>query len=416
MKEQNRRQFISNVAKAGLGVSALAYPPNIIANEITGKAKHIIYIYMDGGMSHIDTFDPKDNKETGGKFSKIPTSADGVYISEHLKGLSKHMDKAAIVRSMTVTTGDHEGAQYNGRTSYKQISTIVHPTLGAWMARFNKTGSSLPSNVLISGPAKHPGSGWMPKVYSPVPVIDPTKGLQYSDIKDVNIFKSRWEILNKLNKNINENATSPEIRAYVEFYDETIKLLQSEDLAAFDISKEDNNLREVKYGNNRFGQGLLLARRLIENGVSFVEVKSGGWDTHVNNFDALETSLPQHDQAITALIEDLDSRGLLSSTLIVIATEFGRTPIINVNDGRDHWPSAFSCTLIGAGIKGGTVFGSTDEKGAIVSEGSRKIDPKDFNATIAKIAGLPFSEEFHSPNGRPFKIASDGKPIDEIIG
>jgi len=125
--------------------------------------------------------------------------------------------------------------------------------------------------------------------------------------------------------------------------------------------------------------------------------------------------LPQHDQAITALIEDLESRGLLNSTLIVIATEFGRTPIINVNDGRDHWPGAFSCALIGAGVKGGTVFGATDEKGAIVAEGSRKIDPKDFNATIAKIAGLPFAEEFTSDNGRPFKIASDGVPIDEII-
>lgn len=371
---------------------------------------------MEGGMSHLDTFDPKEHPETKGKFAKISTNADGMYISEHLKGLAKHGDKMALVRSMSVTTGDHAGAQYNVRTSYKQIGTIVHPALGAWMARFNKSESSLPSNVLISGPAKHPGSGWMPKIYSPIPVIDPAKGLQYSDLKDLETFKSRWEILNKLNKNINENAKSSEVRAYVEFYDETIKLLQSSELEAFNISKEDKDLRENKYGNNRFGQGLLLARRLIENGVSFIEVKSGGWDTHVNNFDALATSLPQHDQSITALIEDLQSKGLLDSTLIVVATEFGRTPIINVNDGRDHWPGAFSCALIGAGVKGGTVFGNTDEKGEKVAENSRKIDPKDFNATIAKIAGLPYDQEFFSPNGRPFKIAHDGKPIDEVIG
>ena len=416
MKAQNRRQFISNISKAGLGVSALSYIPNSFASTTTSKAKHIIYIYMEGGMSHLDTFDPKEHPETKGKFAKIPTSVDGVYISEHLKGIAKHMDKAAIVRSMAVTTGDHGGAQYNVRTSYKRIGTIVHPGLGAWMGKFSNQDTTLPSNVLISGPAKHPGSGWMPKIYSPIPVIDPSKGLQYSDIKDLEMFKSRWEILNKLNKNINENAKSPEVRAYVEFYDETIPLLQSKELESFDISKEDKDLRENKYGNNRFGQGLLLARRLVENGVSFVEVKSGGWDTHVNNFDALGTSLPQHDQSIAALIDDLQERGLLESTLIVIATEFGRTPIINVNDGRDHWPGAFSCALIGAGVKGGTVFGSTDEKGASVAEGSRKVDPKDFNATIAKIAGLPFEEEFYSPNGRPFKIASDGKPIDEIIG
>lgn len=416
MKNQNRRQFISNIAKAGLGVTAMSYAPNILAEQVKGKAKHVIYIYMEGGMSHLDTFDPKEHPDTKGKFSKIPTSADDIYISEHLKGLAKHMDKSAIVRSMMVTTGDHAGAQYNARTSYRQIGTIVHPGLGSWMAKFAEKKSTLPSNVLISGPAKHPGSGWMPKIYSPIPVIDPTKGLQYSDIKDLDTFKARWEILNKLNKNVNENAKSPEVRAYVEFYDETIKLLQSSELEVFDISKEDKDLREVKYGNTRFGQGLLLARRLVENGVSFIEVKSGGWDTHVNNFDALETSLPQHDQSITALIEDLESRGLLDSTLIVIATEFGRTPVINVNDGRDHWPGAFSCALIGAGVKGGTVFGSTDEKGAAVAEGSRKIEPKDFNATIAKIAGLPYTEEFFSPNGRPFKITNDGKPIEELIG
>lgn len=416
MNTQNRRQFISNIAKAGLGVSALSYTPRAFANTANSKVKHIIYIYMEGGMSHLDTFDPKEHPETKGKFAKISTNADGMYISEHLKGLAKHGDKMALVRSMSVTTGDHAGAQYNVRTSYKQIGTIVHPALGAWMAKFNKSESSLPSNVLISGPAKHPGSGWMPKIYSPIPVIDPAKGLQYSDLKDLETFKSRWEILNKLNKNINENAKSSEVRAYVEFYDETIKLLQSSELEAFNISKEDKDLRENKYGNNRFGQGLLLARRLIENGVSFVEVKSGGWDTHVNNFDALATSLPQHDQSITALIEDLQSKGLLDSTLIVVATEFGRTPIINVNDGRDHWPGAFSCALIGAGVKGGTVFGNTDEKGEKVAENSRKIDPKDFNATIAKIAGLPYDQEFFSPNGRPFKIAHDGKPIDEVIG
>lgn len=416
MNMQNRRQFISNIAKAGLGVSALSYTPKAFANTNNSKVKHIIYIYMEGGMSHLDTFDPKEHPETKGKFAKISTNADGMYISEHLKGLAKHGDKMALVRSMSVTTGDHAGAQYNVRTSYKQIGTIVHPALGAWMAKFNKSESTLPSNVLISGPAKHPGSGWMPKIYSPIPVIDPAKGLQYSDLKDLETFKSRWEILNKLNKNINENAKSSEVRAYVEFYDETIKLLQSSELEAFNIGKEDKDLRENKYGNNRFGQGLLLARRLIENGVSFVEVKSGGWDTHVNNFDALATSLPQHDQSITALIEDLQSKGLLDSTLIVVATEFGRTPIINVNDGRDHWPGAFSCALIGAGVKGGTVFGNTDEKGEKVAENSRKIDPKDFNATIAKIAGLPYDQEFFSPNGRPFKIAHDGKPIDEVIG
>lgn len=410
----NRRQFISNIAKASLGVSALGYSRPVLSSVSQNtKAKHIVYIYMEGGMSHLDTFDPKDNAEVKGKFNKIKTSADDIFISEHLKGLAQHMDKGAIVRSMVVTTGDHAGAQYNVRTSYRQIGTIVHPGLGAWVAKCSNGETTIPKNILVSGPAKHPGSGWLPKIYSPIPVIDPLKGLQYADIKDKNAFQNRWDILSKLNNNV-KNTKSSEVKSYIEFYDETIKLLNSSELEAFDITKEDQTIRD-KYGNNRFGQGLLLARRLIERGTSFIEVKSGGWDTHVNNFDALETSLPTHDQSISALISDLQERGLLDSTLIVIATEFGRTPKINVNDGRDHWPGAFSCALFGAGVKGGTVFGTTDETGSKVAADSKKVDPKDLNATIAKIAGLPYTEEFFAANGRPFKIANDGTPIDEII-
>jgi hypothetical protein len=411
--KMDRRTFVNNIAKAGLGVSALSIDKRLAISQDKAKAKNVIYIYMEGGMSHLDTFDPKEDSETKGEFSKIATSADDMFISEHLSGLAKHGDKMAIVRSMMVGTGAHAQAQYNARTSYRPVGTIIHPSMGSWMSWLKPTEGTLPGNVIISGPAKHPGSGWLPKKHSPVPVIDPSKGLQYSDIKDMNMFKSRWEILNKINKNVNDNSTSPEVRAYVEFYDETMKLLQSSELDKFNIANEDAATRE-KYGNDRFGQGCLLARRLVESGVSFIELKSGGWDTHVNNFESLSNKLPSHDKSITALIEDLEQRGLLESTLIVIATEFGRTPKINVNNGRDHFPGAFSCAMIGAGVKGGEVFGETNDQGTkIISE--RKVEPKDFNATIATIAGLSVDQTYFSPTGRPFKVAGGGSPVLDII-
>ena len=411
--KMNRRTFVNNITRAGLGVSALSLDKRLSIGKDAPKANNIIYIYMEGGMSHLDTFDPKEDPETKGEFSKIATSADDMFISDRLPGIAKHGDKMAIVRSMMVSTGAHAQAQYNARTSYRPIGTIVHPSMGSWMSWLRPAEGTLPGNVIISGPAKHPGSGWLPKKYSPVPVIDPSKGLQYSDLKDADMFKSRWEILNKINKNVNENSTSPDVRAYVEFYDETIRLLQSDELDKFNITKEEQAVRE-RYGNDRFGQGCLLARRLVESGVSFVEIKSGGWDTHVNNFDSLGNKLPAHDKSISALIEDLEQRGLLETTLIVIATEFGRTPKINVNNGRDHFPGAYSCAIIGAGVKGGTVFGQTNEQGTkIISD--VKVEPKDFNATIATIAGLPTEQTFFSPTKRPFKVASDGKPIMEII-
>jgi hypothetical protein len=350
----NRRNFINNVAGSALGVSTIGLlPSKAKAAQAAKQADHIIYLYMEGGMSHLDTFDPKTSGETKGQFDPIPTVVDGQHLSQHLKGLASHADKMAVVRSMFVATGAHRQAQYVSRTSFRQVGSIVHPGMGAWMSKLKPTKTTLPGNVLVSGPANHPGAGWMPKKYAPVPILDPNKGLQHSDVKDVDQFKNRWEILNKLNSNINKNSVNPDVRAYVEFYDETINLLQSSELDRFNISKEDPKIRE-KYGNNRFGQGCLLARRLVEHGVSFVEVRSGGWDNHVDIFNRLSTSLPQHDTAITTLIEDLEQRGLLEKTLIVLTTEFGRTPKINVNTGRDHFPAAFSSALIGAGVKGGT--------------------------------------------------------------
>ena len=405
-----RRNFVLNLASAGLGVSVL---PHVAAVPASKKAEHIIYLFMNGGMSHLDTFDPKTNTEVKGEFNSINTNA-GYQISEHLPLLAKHGDKMAVVRSMMVTTGDHAAAQYLQKTSFKKIGTIVHPNMGAWMCHYTEDGKPkvVPQNVLIGGGVDHPGSGWMPKKYSPIPIADPMRGLDNTKLKNAAEFSKRIEILNKLENDANK-IVNPAQKSYAEFYDQTIRLLNSNELDVFDLSKVDQATRD-KYGNNRFGQGVCLAKRLIEQGnCKFIEVTDGGWDTHVNNFESLKTKLGILDQAVNALIEDLKASGLYDKTLIVIATDFGRTPNININNGRDHHPGAFSGVLIGAGIKGGQAYGKSDEKGMKAVENI--VSPSDFNATIAAAAGLPIEQIVISPEGRPFKIADKGKPVQALL-
>jgi uncharacterized protein (DUF1501 family) len=410
MNTLNRREFILNLAATGLGVTVL---PSVNAAPSPKKAEHIIYLFMNGGMSHLDTFDPKTNAEVKGQFNTIKTNS-GADICEHLPKLSKIGDKMAIVRSMTVTTGAHEQAQYLQRTSYKKIGTIVHPNLGAWMCNVkdDKVLRPIPQNVLISGPSDHPGSGWMPKKYAPIPIQDPMRGLDNSALKNKDEFSKRIQILQQLERDAMK-VINPQQKAYSEFYDQTIRLLNSTELEVFDLSKEPKETRS-KYGDNRFGQGCCLAKRLIEKGgVKFIEVQDGGWDTHVNNFESLETKLKIFDDAISALVDDLQQSGLLEKTLIVISTDFGRTPIINVNNGRDHHPGCFSGALIGAGIKGGQVYGSTDERGMKAVD--KVVSVQDFNATIAAAANIPVDLILHSPEGRPFKVADKGVPIQQVL-
>ena len=223
-------------------------------------------------------------------------------------------------------------------------------------------------------------------------------------------LEERLTLLDSVNKSA--NIKQPKVAEYVQFYDETLKVLNSKDLEVFNIGKESSKKRE-DYGMNRLGQGCLLAKRLVKQGITFVEVENGGWDTHVNNFDRLAEKLPEVDNAIAALVTDLESEGLLDSTLVVVATEFGRTPKINGNKGRDHHPACYSSVLIGGGIKGGMVYGSTDKQGNRVKDD--KVSPQDFNATIGRALGLPVEQEVFSPSGRPFHIAGKGTPIKEVL-
>lgn len=412
-----RRRFIEGLAKSCLGVSVLPLiPQTVLAAASKSKVKHVIYLFNQGAMSHLDTFDPKTHADTKGETTAINTSVSGIKIADSLPEMAKMMDQLAIIRSMTTETGAHEQGQYLMRTSYKQIASTRHPFMGAWLAKIDgKLNPDLPGSVAIGGANRHPGAGYLEAKFAPAPVGNAKSGLENTKspgyLSDKQ-FDKRQRLINKFERGFRARYKHREVQSYIDFYREATKLMKSEDLTAFDISKEKKEV-QTAYGQNGFGQGCLLARRLIEKKVRYVEVNTGGWDNHRDIFNTIPDKAGQMDQAVSALMKDLKSKGLLSSTLIVIATEFGRTPKINQNAGRDHHPGAFSCVLAGGGVRGGQVYGKSDEKGQSVEDGHTY--PYDLNATIATILGLPTDEEFYSPSGRPFKVAHDGTAIKELI-
>lgn len=386
-----------------------------------GKAKHVIYLYMSGGLTHLDTFDPKPKAGamiTAGK-KAISTNADGIQLSENLPLLAKHTDKLAVIRSMNTTQGAHAPGRYFMRTGYTPRSSIVHPSAGGWINKLAKPmNETIPGFVTINTSNGHPGSGFFEPEYQPLPIGNALAGLQNSK-KARNVtdddFHKQLDIRKELDADFDKDYSKghKDVRAYNDMFDAAVKLMKSKDLEAFDLSKESTVTHKL-YGRSNFAKGCMLARRLVERGVRCVDVELGGFDWHSDLAGNVDEKLPIIDQALSALLEDLKVKGLLDSTLVVLATEFGRTPKINPNAGRDHFPKAFSCVMAGGGIKGGHVYGKTDATGATVIKD--KVDAADFNASIGFALGLPFDKTVYSPSKRPFKMASrEGQPIKSLF-
>jgi hypothetical protein len=424
--EPTRRQFMLNAARTYLGVHLFPMlGPTVASAAAEGaakgtKAKHVIYLFMSGGMSHLDTFDPKPKKkEVMGPTQTIPTSADGVELSGYLPKTAKVADKMCIINSINSNQGAHEQGSYIMHTSYSPRGTIKHPALGSWVVRLGgRLHPELPGFVAVNSSPELTGGGFFGAKYSAAPIGRPDQGLQDSKRAgevSAEDFSRRLSLADRLNKQFHDRYPNTDVKAYEELYREAIALMNSKDLKAFDLSEEDSATRAM-YGNGNFAQGCLLARRLVENDVRFVEVQLGGWDTHYDNFTAVEGRCKEFDQAYAALLTDLEKRGKLKDTLVVVATEFGRTPEIKSehSDGRDHHPGAFSCVLAGGGVKGGMKYGETDSTGGKVKED--KVTVQDFNATIAYALGLPHDLVLMSPTKRPFKIADKGSPVTSIFG
>ena len=410
----NRRRFLELAAGSFLGVTASnsfgAAGDKSNLPALAKPAKQLIYLYMEGGMSHIDTFDLKTGHENQGSTQPINTNVDGIRVTSHLPRLAKHADKLCIVNSLTSTAGDHEKGNYFMHTSYQQRATIRHPGLGAWHHKLKgKLNPTLPASVFVGRESRFHGSGgFFEPEFEPLAINEPQSGLKYARaLVEKTRFERRLDLANDIDAEFLKRYHSKPIRAYGHMYADAVRLMDSPDLAAFDIHKEDEKTKS-RYGSEPFGQGCLLARRLIERNVRTVEVSFGGWDTHQNNFTSIPELCHTMDQAVAALLHDLERIGKLEDTIVVLTTEFGRTPLINQNVGRDHYPQAFTSVLAGGGFKSGYVHGKTSEGAEEVIEGSMTIP--DFNATIAHALGVPVDHVLYSPTVRPFTVAHKGKP------
>lgn len=416
-----RRRLFGRIARAAFGVTVIdGVAGRLAAAEQKAAAArggvNLIYLMMRGAMSHLDTFDPKPGRDEQGETRAIQTKTPGVRFGEHLPQLSGLSDRVAVIRSLTAETGAHEQGTYAMRTSYAQLASIQHPSLGSWALHVaGKASRDLPGYVLVGNGNEHPGCGFLDPGVTPVPVADPALGLENivrpAYLSETN-FRRRLALAERIDRDFQRLHAGGQIAAYNQMYKDAVRLLGSVDLEAFDIAREPEPLRE-RYGTGQLGQGCLLARRLVEAGVRCVEVELGGWDMHRDIFDELPEKTAQLDAALATLLSDLGDRGLLDSTLVVLGTEFGRSPAINENAGRDHHPAVFSCLLAGAGIKGGVVHGASDARGH--SPDRDAVTVADFNTTIAAAMRLPHAKEFHAPNGRPFKIGGGGTPIAAVL-
>jgi hypothetical protein len=413
----DRRGFLTGTAAAALGVTilpdlAVGEERQIIKPAAHATAKNVIFLYMSGGMTHVDTFDPKTPSHIAGATTPLATNASGLQISNHLPNLAKQGDKFAVIRSMTTKTGDHAGGNYLMHTGFSRQPGQSHPQMGSWAQYFlGRRNKLIPDSIVIGG--GNPGPGFFRPDHSPLPVGDPSRGLKDLVPKiDKKRFERRMKYAKAFSETFEEGFPHDDVRAYSDFYEETVKLFDDKTTELFDINKEPAEMKSL-YGNSRFGRGLLLARRLVENNVRYVEVQLGGWDGQHGNFAAGSNRAGEMDGPVAALLQDLDARGLLEETMVVLTTEFGRTPKINQRGGRDHFPKAFSVMVAGGGVNGGQYVGETDENATNI-KGDR-FGPKDLHTTIAYALGLPIDKRVHPGGGRPFFVGDRGEVIKQLF-
>jgi len=388
-----------------------------------GTAKSVIFIFMPGGMAHQETFDPKPFApvEYRGPMNSIPTNVEGVRINEMWQQTAQVVDKLALCRSMTHGEAAHERGTHNMFTGYRPSPALQFPSMGSVVAHEFGPRNNLPPYVCVPNqPNEFAGTGYLSSSYAGFSLgADPASdGFK---VRDLNLpgsvndqrFVTRRRILDAVNEHFKAKERADALDAVDTFYNRAYALISSEQAReAFDIEKEDAALRD-QYGRNQAGARLLLARRLVEAGVRFVTTTYGGWDMHDNINGGIRNQVPAFDQAFAMLIRDLDARGLLDSTLVCIASEFGRTPKINGTAGRDHWPKVFSVVMAGGGIKKGVVYGSSDATASEPEENALTVE--DWATTIYDRLGIVADKELMAPGDRPIEIVNDGKVRKDLI-
>jgi uncharacterized protein (DUF1501 family) len=420
LRESTRRDFLK-LSAAGVAATGLSgWLPVLAAETARSRIKHksCILLWMDGGPSHKDTFDLKPGTKDGGDFKPISTSVPGIQISEHFPKFAQLINHAAIIRGMSTGEGAHARAKYYLHTGYKEgQGGLVYPSIGSIASmELGEPTFPLPNYVAIGN--RTFGSGFLGARHQPLMVANAERGVEnLKSAVEAGQFASRVGLLEEMEKGFFKEYQATAGKDHHTTYQRAVELMRSKEAKAFDLSQEPAAKRS-QYGSTAFGDGCLLARRLVETGVAFVEVTLGGWDTHQDNFDRVKRLSGTVDPAMSTLIKDLKERGLLDSTLVIWMGEFGRTPKINsrgAKPGRDHYPRAWSSVLAGGGLKGGQVVGATDKEGASVTE--RQTSTLDFMATVCKALGIDYNKTNTTHNGRPVRIVDKGaKPIAELVG
>lgn len=410
----SRRDFlkVGSLAFSGINLTKL-----LAASE--SKERSCIVLFQAGGASQLDTFDPKPEavSDIRGSFKAIPTAVPGVRVSELLPRSAKALNKFSIIRSMHSDEAIHERARQYVFSGTKPRNEVLQPSYGSTLAKELGPKNGLPPFVSIPMADLSAEAGFLGPTFDPFVSGEPTaEDFSVQDLtlpSGINLSeaRSRTGLLAALNREFKQVEQSPLIDSMDEFYQKAFDLISSPAAKqAFDISAEPDKLRDA-YGRTTIGQGALLARRLVEAGVRLASIFHWGYDTHVNNEPEHKRLVPEFDQAFAALLEDLEQRGLLETTLVLVIGDFGRTPKVNFSGGRDHWPGAFSVALAGAGIQGGAVIGETD---AHASEPiSRPVRIEDLGATVYEALGIDYRKNYHA-NGRPIAINKEGQPVKEL--
>jgi uncharacterized protein (DUF1501 family) len=411
----SRRGFLRRLGAGVAGVAGLRWAERLsaFADDVKKQDRACILLWMAGGPSQFETFDPKPGAETQGPTKAIDTAVPGIQVAEHWARTAGVMKDLAVIRSMTSKEGNHGRATYLLHTSYAPSGGIVHPGFGSLVAQqLGEADFDLPQFVSIAGQSV--GSSFLGVRYAPFVVTDPN---QPPDNLALPVGRDRLtrrlDLMKELEAPLARTGAAALVKDHQTLYAQTAQMVLSPRTKAFSLDQETDRTRDA-YGRSAFGQGCLMARRLIEAGVTFVEVQSSGWDTHANELASLKKLIPPVDQGTAALLADLRARGLLEKTLVIWMGEFGRMPRINLTAGRDHYPQAFNLALAGAGVRGGRVIGATDKDGIEVVE--RPVAVQDLFCTFCQALGINPREENQSNVGRPLKIVEAGRAVAEVFG
>jgi hypothetical protein len=415
-----RRGFLS-AGLAGIAVAlgsrsfgGIARADTPATSPALGTAKSCVVLWMNGGPSHIDTFDPKPGSKVAGPAKAIDTAVGGLQFSEHLPALAAMANRLAVIHGMSSKEGNHQRAQEYGRTGHVPNPTVAAPAIGAWISKYRpKQGLALPGYVSLGGPSQ--GGGFLGNEYDPLVIASP--GAPPDDMLPFQALGAdrdakRRAMRDMLDADFASKTGDKRVTTRGAILGRATAMMRSSDAKAFAIDDEPEAVKAA-YGDTAFGRGCLTARRLIEKGVPFVEVTLDGWDTHQDNFDRTAKLMGALDPAASTLLKELEDRHLLDSTLVVCMGDFGRTPDINGNDGRDHFPQAWSAWMAGGGIRGGVVHGETDGEGRKVVKDETHV--QDVLATMADRLGLDPTTEERTPMGRPITVTQDGGPIRAIM-